>query len=333
MSTPHSLPDAGDKKAMRAWLAARRSESTDKPLPRTLTELRSVQLKRLARSMESDTDPESAERPDRPILRFALDGETVRTQRVESAVLGDWLRALQTTVQSVAYALDELRPTRDSGPVPKEIQRMTRLFSGPVFASSYGMVLEGAPEAGQAELPGTGGDVLLDRAMNRIFDVADRASSGAGAEDAVLDAALPLGRRVISHLSELSDVLASTGTSVTLTWESKATARRTSTLTSESAERCRTTLRAAQVEDSSDRLVGTVVGGSKLRGVIEIEVDGNGIVVVRTSKEDVPALLAGYAERHVEADVHVLTARSAGGREHRSYVLLDLSLGEPAAQD
>ncbi|WP_409059679.1 hypothetical protein [Streptomyces sp. SYP-A7185] len=191
------------------------------------------------------------------------------------------------------------------------------------------MILEGAADSAQAELPGIGTDALLDRAINRIFDVADRASSGIGAEEAVLDAALPLGRRVIKHLSELSDVLASSGTDVTLSWETKATARRAS-FSSESAERCRSALRAAQVEDSNARLEGTVVGGSKVRGVIEIEVEGSGVVVIRTLKEDVTALVAAYAERHVVADVHVLTARSPGGREHRSYALLDLSLQENA---
>lgn len=327
MSTPHSLPDATDKKAMRAWLAAARSESSEKPVPRTMPELRSAQLRRMAQSLHAEVGTEPVDLSGHPVLRFALDGETVRANRVESAVLGDWLRALQTAVQSVANAIDDLRPTRDTGPVPREIQRATKLFSGPVFASSYGMVLEGASDSGQAELPGLGTDALLDRAINRIFDVADSASSGVGAEDAVLDVALPLGRRVIKHLSELSDVLASSGTNVTLSWETKVTARRTS-FSSESAERCRSALRAAQVEDANARLEGTVVGGSKVRGVIEIEVEGDGVIVIRAPKEDVTALVATYAERQVTADVHVLTARSPGGQEHRSYALLDLSLNE-----
>jgi hypothetical protein len=191
------------------------------------------------------------------------------------------------------------------------------------------MVLEGASRYGQAELPGAGSDVLLDRTINRILDVADRASSDVDSEDALLDTVLPLGRRVISHLSDLSDVLASTGTDVTLSWESKTTARRTSSLSSKSAGRCRTILRAAQVEDSDDRLFGTVVGGSKLRGHIEIELADTSVVIVRTPKDDVTGLLAAYAQRQVNADVHVLTARSAGGREHHSYLLLDLSLPEP----
>ncbi|MFD3517395.1 hypothetical protein [Streptomyces sp. NPDC058657] len=186
------------------------------------------------------------------------------------------------------------------------------------------MVLEGAADSRQAELPGIGTEALLDKAINRIFDVADRASVGVGAEDAVLDAALPLGRRVIKHLSELSDVLASSGTDVTLSWETQSSARRT-TFSSESAERCRTALRAAQVVDADTRVEGTVVGGSKLRGVIEIEVEGNGVVVVSVPKVDVTGLVATYADRQVVADVHVLTARSPGGREHRSYALLDLS--------
>ncbi|MFD7864576.1 hypothetical protein [Streptomyces sp. NPDC059783] len=249
--------------------------------------------------------------------------------RVESAVLGEWLRALQTTVQAVANAMDDVRPTQDAGPVPRDIQRATRLLSGPVFASSYGMVLEGAPDTAQAELPGTGSDVLLDRAVNKIFDVADRASSAAGAEDAVLDAALPLGRRAIKHLSELSEVLATSNTDVTLSWETRATARRTS-FSSESADRCRRALRAAQVDDEDTRLEGTLVGGSTTRGFIEIAVEGSGVLVIRTSKEDVTALLARYAQRRVTADVHVLTARSPGGREHRSYALRDLSPREGA---
>ncbi|MEU3184825.1 DUF6192 family protein [Streptomyces sp. NPDC006923] len=111
--------------------------------------------------------------------------------------------------------------------------------------------------------------------------------------------------------------------------ESNATARRTS-FSSESAERCRSALRAAQVEDANARLEGTVVGGSKVRGVIEIEVEDGEVVVVPVPKDGVTALLASYAERRVAADVHVLTARSPGGREHRSYTLLDLFLREAA---
>ncbi|MFE9990346.1 hypothetical protein ACFYRK_26195 [Streptomyces sp. NPDC005381] len=62
--------------------------------------------------------------------------------------------------------------------------------------------------------------------------------------------------------------------------------------------------------------------------MIEIEVEGDGVMVIRAPKEDVTALVATYAERQVTAEVHVLTARSPGGREHRSYALLNLSLNE-----
>ncbi|MFD5111374.1 hypothetical protein ACFWNG_03500 [Streptomyces sp. NPDC058391] len=291
----------------------------------------SAQRKRLRQALNDGplAQPVGSEPSRRPVLRFALDGPPVQKHRVESAVLGDWLKAFQTAVQSVAYALDELRPTNDSGPVPKEIQRATKLYSGPAFASSYGMVLEGTSVQNQEELPVFGNsDGLLDRAINRILDVTDRADSGPGAEDSVLDMTLPLGRRAISHLSELSDVLAATGADVTLTWQSLSTVSRTSRLSSAGADRCRRVLRAAEVEEHRDRLLGTVVGGSKLRGVIEIEVAGQGVVVIRTLKEKVTAFLGAYAERQVAADVHVLTARSPLGREHHSYLLLDLSLHE-----
>ncbi|GAA2614368.1 hypothetical protein GCM10010425_03540 [Streptomyces spororaveus] len=330
MSTPKAWPDLADKAALREWMVARRDDGV-RPPARTMAELRARQLQKISRTLRDGVDPEPSEQPRRPILQFALDGESVPGHKVEAGVLGTWLEALQTAVHSVAYALDEMRPTHQAGPVPKGIQAATKLLAGPVFASSYGMVLEGSATPGQRELPGTGNDQLLDRAINRILDVADEADSASGAEEAVLDAALPLGRRAISHLAELSEILASTGTNVTFTWQSEATERRVSRLTTSSADHCRKALRSAQVEDSTDRLTGTVVGGSKIRGVIELETSGR-VVLIRTQKDAVTQLLATYAERQVSADVHVLTARSPGGREHHSYTLLNLDLNEPESE-
>ncbi|MFJ3185905.1 MULTISPECIES: hypothetical protein [Streptomyces] len=325
MTAKHRFPDMADKAALRAWMAARRTETPRKSPPRTLAEFRSLQLKKLARTLQGDSDlPELPQDRERPVLKFALDGKSVRNHRAEASVLGDWLHTLQTAVQSVAYALDDLRQRREAGPVPGEIKRATRLFSGPVFASSYGMVLQGAPNLGQAELPGSGTEVLLDKAINRLFDITDGASKESDAEEAILDAVLPLGRRAIKQLSDLSHILASSGTNVTLTWESKTTTHRTSTFTSASAARCRKALQDARIEDASERLTGLLVGGSKLRGFIELEVAGKGLIVVRTAKDDVTGILAVHTDKEVKADVHVLIARSPGGREHRSYVLIDL---------
>lgn len=329
MSAPEGFPDPADKDALRAWLEARREKPDGAPPVRTLAELHLAQRKRLLRSLQYGSPESGPDAPRRTLLRFALDGPPVKNHHVESAVLGDWLKAFQTAVQSVAYALDDLRPTHDSGPVPKEIQRATKLFSGQVFASSYGMVLEGTPTPVQDELPGVSNpDTLLDLAINRILDVTDRADSGPDADDAVLDMTLPLGRRVISHLSELSNVLASTGADVTLTWQSQSTVSRTSRLSSDGADRCRRVLLAAEVVEDRTSLVGTLVGGSRIRGLVEIEVAGVGLVAARTPKEDVTPYLAAYAERQVLAEVSVLTARSPLGREHRSYALIDLSLHE-----
>jgi hypothetical protein len=328
VSASRNLPDVTDVEALRAWLEIRRDKAPGSIPVRTLSEFDSAQRQRMRRAMaeNSTQQPSDEGSVPRSILRFALDGPPVARHRIESAVLGEWLKNFQATVQSVAYALNELRPPHDSGPVPKEIQRMTKLYSGPVFASSYGMILEGFPALGQSEISGIGNaGGLLDRAVNRILDLTDRAESGPGSEDAVLDVALPLGRRVISHLVELSSVLASTGADVTLTWQSLSTVSRTSRLSSDGADRCRTVLRAAELEDRTDRLNGKVVGGSKIRGVIEIEVEGGNVIVVQTSKQEVTAQLGLYADQFVMADVHVLTARSPLGREHHSYSLLNIS--------
>ena len=323
MSTPQALPDITDKAALRAWMAARRHDATTPP-PRTKAEVRERQLRKLGCALSDEASSGSLEQELRPILRFSLDGESVPGHKVEAGVLGTWLQALQNAVNSVAYALDEMSSRSEVGPIPKRIQGVTRLFSGPVFASSYGMVLESSPAVSLAEIPGTGSDLLLDRAINRILDIADQAGASPEAEEAVLDAALPLGRRAIGHLSELSDVLASTGTSVSFSWESKVTGRRFARLTNENAAHCRKTLKSAKIEDSRERLLGTLVGGSKLRGFIELEGADGRVLMIRTDKIDVTQLLAEFAQHEVLVDVHVLTARSLGGREHRSYLLLNL---------
>ncbi|MEU3445760.1 hypothetical protein AB0H29_00750 [Streptomyces thermolilacinus] len=322
MSTPNAWPAVTDRAALRAWMEARRNDVGTPPT--TMTGLRERQFQKLAQSFVCEEPHES---PRRPVLKFALDGEPVPGHKIEAAVLGGWLATLQKTVHSVAYALDEMRLTREAGPVPKAIQFATRLLAGPVFASSYGMVLEGVQTPAQAEIPGTGDGQLLDLAINRIMDIADQASATSDAAEAILDSALPLGRRAISHLSELSDVLASSGANVTFTWQSKTTKSRVARLTSTAADRCHKALESAQVEDSDEQLVGTLVGGSKVRGFIELETPDR-VAVIRTGKDDdVTHWLATYAERRVVADVHVLTARSPGGREHKSYLLMDL--GEP----
>lgn len=331
MSASRNLPDISDAEAVRQWLASRREKIPGNAPKRTLPEFESAQIKRLLRSVGEFSSGSGDEPASKSVLRFSIDGPAVQKHFIESAVLGDWLKSFQTAVQSVAHALDELRPTHDSGPVPREIQRVTRLYSGPAFASSYGMILEGRPGVVQEEIPGVGNhDGLLDRAVNRILDLTDSAGSGLGAEDAVLDVAVPLGRRVISHLAELSAVLAAAEADVTLTWQSQSTVSRTSRLTSESADRCRKALRAAELEDHRERFTGVVVGGSKIRGVVEIEVGGREVLVVRTAKQDVTSLLGAHADRPVVVDVHVLTARSPLGREHHSYSLLHI---EPASED
>ncbi|BAU85095.1 hypothetical protein SLA_4207 [Streptomyces laurentii] len=312
-------------------MAARR-DATRAPAPRTMAEFHERQLRKLGCALSGEAGSESTEQGRRPILRFSLDGEAVPGHKVEAGLLGSWLQALQGAVNSVAYARDEMSPRRETGPIPKRIQGVTRLFSGPVFASSYGMVLEGSAVPAQAELPGTGSDLLLDRAINRILDIADQAGASSEAEEAVLDTALPLGRRAISHLSELSDVLASSGTSVSITWESKVTGRRFSRLTKTNAEHCRTALRAAQIEDHREEIRGKLVGGSRLRRFIELEIPGGHVIVIRTEKSDVTQLLAEYAQNRVIVHVHVLTARSPGGREHHSYLLLDLG-GDPFPEE
>ncbi|MFD7617714.1 hypothetical protein [Streptomyces sp. NPDC059802] len=261
-------------------------------------------------------------------LRLALDGPPVRDHRIEASVLGGWLTALQTAVTSVAHALDDQRPTHDSGPVPREIQRATKLYSSAVFPSSYGMVLEEAPPEAQQELPHVATvESLLDRAMSTLLDLTDRAESGDGAEEAVLAAALPLGRRAAGHLAQLTGVVADADAGVRLTWQSPHAGLRSSSLSSSGAQRCRETLGAADFAHHSDILTGTVVGGSKVRKTVEIEVPRRGVVTVRADRE-VTALLSAFANRTVLAEVMVTTARSPLGREHHSYLLIDLELAE-----
>lgn len=155
------------------------------------------------------------------------------------------------------------------------------------------MVLEEAPPEAQQELHDIGTtESLLDRAITTILDLTDKAESGADADDAVLAAVLPLGRRASGHLSTLSGVVADADARVRL---------RSSTLSSEGAQRCRQTLRAADFEDREDTLLGTVVGGSKVHGTLEIEVSEHEVVAVRADRE-VTALLSAYVGYRRDTD-------------------------------
>ncbi|MFJ9881820.1 hypothetical protein ACIQRN_20140 [[Kitasatospora] papulosa] len=331
MNAPQNLPDPSDRQSLLAWLEANRAKAPGHAPVRSLSEFSAAQSRRLrnalAHGQQSDVDRDR-QGPPRRSLSLALDGPPVRDHRIEASVLGGWLTALQTAVTSVAHALDDQRPTHDSGPVPREIQRATKLYSSAVFPSSYGMVLEEAPPEGQQELPDiAAGESLLDRAMSTLLDLTDRAESGDAAEDAVLAAALPLGRRAAGHLAQLTGVVADADAGVRLTWQSPHTGLRSSSLSSSGAQRCRETLRTADFAHRSDILTGTVVGGSKVRGTVEIEVPRRGVVTVRADRE-VTALLSAYANRTVLAEVMVTTARSPLGREHHSYLLIDLDLAE-----
>ncbi|MFD8809908.1 hypothetical protein ACFV23_00005 [Streptomyces sp. NPDC059627] len=248
---------------------------------------------------------------------------------MESSVLGQWLTSFQETVSTIAHALDESRPTHDYGPLPQAVRKATRLYAAATFPSSYGMILEEAPANEDAlTLPGmASAQSLLDRAMGTILDITDRAEAGPGAVDAVIETALPLGGRVFNRLAELTDVLAASDADISLTWSSPYNGVRASRLGAGSARRCRDALRAAQPEDHQKRIAGRLVGGSMLRGTVEIETDDGDVITARVNHE-VTSLLSAYANRRIVAEVLMSTVRSPHGREHHSYVVFNLSFDE-----
>jgi hypothetical protein len=324
VNTPQNLPDPSDKEALRAWLRANRGKAPGHDPVRSTNELEAAQRRKLLRAVGLETGEVESGRVKRS-LQLALTGSPVKDHRVESAVLGRWLTSFQDTVSAIAHALDESRPTHDSGPLPRVVQKATRLYAAATFPSSYGLVLEEAPtDEDELFLPDVAStESLLDRAMGTVLDITDRAGTGAGAVDAVIAAALPLGSRVFSRLADLTDVLADSGADIRLTWSSPYSGVRASQLAAKSAQQCRDALRAVHPEEREDRLVGILVGGSKVRGTVEIETVDKGVITARV-QEEVTGLLGAYANREITAQVLVSTVRSPHGREHHSYVVLRL---------
>ncbi|MFF7146001.1 MULTISPECIES: hypothetical protein [Streptomyces] len=328
MNTPQNLPDPSDKEALRAWMRANRGKTPGHEPVRSADELAAAQRRKLQKAVGLSTGRAEAG-PARRSLRLALEGTPVREHHVESSVLGHWLVSFQETVTTIAHALDESRPTHDYGPLPQAVRKATRLYAAATFPSSYGMVLEEAP-ADDDELPlpeVASTESLLDRAMGTVLDITDRAEAGPGAVDAVIETALPLGGRVFNRLAELTEVLADSGADISLTWSSPYSGVRASRLGTGSAQRCRDALRAAQPEERQELLVGMLVGGSMLRRTVEIETTDQGVITARVDHE-VPSLLGAYANHRITAEVLVSTVRSPHGREHHSYVVLNLSLYE-----
>ncbi|MFX4293876.1 hypothetical protein [Streptomyces bohaiensis] len=287
-----------------------------------MADLSALQNLKLAKAIGADPDDEISSSLDRPLMKFSLDGDPVPGHEVEAGILGRWLVALQNAISSVAYSLDDARLRYDSGPIPREIHEATKLLAGASFPSSYGMVLEASRESQQTALPGTSLDYLLDSAVNRIFDVADKAENGE--DEAVLDAAVPLGRRAIGHLSELSGVLASAGANITLSWQPHSDELRVSRLTTSSAARCRAVLKSAEVEDSHQQITGNFIGSTQTRGFIEIETT-DGVVVVHAPRDEVVGHSANLWHRRVVVDVRVTTARYPSGGERRTYRLVKIT--------
>jgi hypothetical protein len=329
VNTPQNLPDPSDKAALRAWLRANRDKAPGHDPVESPDELTAAQRRRLLKAVGL-TIGGADTRPVRRSLRLTLEGTPVREHRVESSTLGQWLVSFQESIFTIAHALDESRPTHDFGPIPQAVRKATRLYAAATFPSSYGMVLEEAP-VGEDELPlpeVVSTESLLDRAMGKVLDITDRAeAAGPGAVDAVIETALPLGGRVFTRLAELTNVLAESGADIGLTWNSPYNGVRSSRLGARGARQCRDALRAVQPEEHHEQLTGTLVGGSKLRGTVEIETAEQGVITARVDRE-VTGLLRAYANRRVIAEVVVSTARSPHGREHHSYLVLDLSLHE-----
>ncbi|MHB9859340.1 hypothetical protein [Streptomyces sp. YIM S03343] len=326
MNSPQNLPDPSDKEALKAWMRANRAKAEGHHPVRSAEEFTAAQRRKLLKTVGYETGHAEAGTARRS-LRLALEGTPVREHRVESSVLGRWLALFQEAVTTVAHALDESRPTHDYGPLPQAVRKATRLYAAATFPSSYGMVLEEAP-ADDEELPlpkVVSTESLLDRAMGTVLDITDRAEAGPGAIDAVFETALPLGGRVFNRLADLTEVLADSGTDVSLTWSSPYNGVRASRLGSRNAQRCHDALRAVQPEEHSEQLAGRLVGGSVLRGTVEIETADRGVITARVDHE-VTSLLSAYANRLITAEVLVSTVRSPHGREHHSYVVLDLAL-------
>ncbi|MEU5098406.1 hypothetical protein [Streptomyces sp. NPDC020996] len=328
MNTSRNLPDPSDKEALQAWMRANRGKAPGREPVRSADELAAAQRRKLLEAVGLATGDAKAG-PVRRSLRLALEGTPVREHRVDSSVLGQWLISFQETVSTIAHALDESRPTHDYGPLPQAVRKATRLYAAATFPSSYGMVLEEAPTDEDAlPLPGmVSAQSLLDRAMGTVLDITDRAEGGPGAVDAVIETALPLGGRVFNRLTELTGVLADSGTDISLAWSSPYNGMRASRLGSSSARRCRDALGAAQPEERRMPLAGRLVGGSMLRGTVEIETGDRGVITAHVNHE-VTSLLSAYANRRVIADILVSTVRSPHGREHHSYVVLELRLDE-----
>ncbi|MDG9722394.1 hypothetical protein [Streptomyces sp. DH41] len=326
MNSPQNLPDPSDKEALRAWMQANRVKADGRHPVRSADEFAAAQQRKLLKTVGCTTSSTEADTARRS-LRLALEGTPVREHRMESSVLGQWLTSFQEAVTTVAHALDESRPTHDYGPLPQAVRKATRLYAAATFPSSYGMVLEEAPtDEDELPLPEVAStESLLDRAMGTVLDITDRAEAGPGAIDAVIETALPLGGRVFNRLADLTEVLADSGTDVSLTWSSPYNGVRASRLGSRNAQRCRDALRAAQPEEHSERLAGRLVGGSVLRGTVEIETADRGVITARVDHE-VTSLLSAYANRRITAEVLVSTVRSPHGGEHHSYVVLNLAL-------
>ncbi|CAM5543124.1 hypothetical protein GCM10010329_27610 [Streptomyces spiroverticillatus] len=344
--TAASRPDPRDPEAVRRWMRANRREPTDRPIPRTPSELAESQHRRMLerlgpplQSLEGDGQLLGTRRPIRRRMDIALTGSSTDQHTVRLDVLAPLLSHFQSSVTAIAQALDG-RPTTHA-PIPGAIREATALSAAATFPSSFGVVLYGPQNDGTDGGMNGGGthissmdsdstdgsEPLLDRAVGAVLNLSDAPQSSVSEEELDQDLneqLLPLGARALKHLGSLTQLLDEKNVGLRMTWHTESGRARLSELSPLHAERIRfvcehSTYRQAEIVT----IIGWLGGVSALHANAEIRTDSGQVIRAKTDRSVVRRLGDHFTHR-VEARVEVTTVHYAGGRERKIYTILDL---------
>jgi hypothetical protein len=257
-------------------------------------------------------------------VNIALFGETIIDHMVRLDILGPFLAEFQSSVTSVAQAI-EGRPTAASS-IPRNIQDATTLRAAAAFPSSFGLTLFGPPEE-EGHIPGLAPDLpmLLDEAMGTVMDIVDLSESTGKSDELLAERLVGLGPRSLKHLGAMAKTLTEAAAGVKVEWNPGHGNARVSDFTPGGAARVRYLCEESSY--GSPELItvlGWLGGASSFRGFVEIRTDSHEIISARTA-EELTGELIHYFGKRVQAQVEVTTVRFAGGRERRIFTVTSLS--------
>jgi hypothetical protein len=250
-----------------------------------------------------------------PAAAFLIDGGPATNESVRAGFLGRMLVEFQEAVYALVQSLTEGAHLR--GAYSDQVARLGTLRVAGLARGSYGVVLEGPSLPIQDDLfPADARDLQLplDDSVGLLLDLFASAASPQRGADELLDLALAMAPRAISHIQAMASQSASHGARLKITWQNHRTEQRHVELGQVDAFILSNVLADIETTSRDERLIGKLAELSMIRDRFTLQLE-DGSTRRGTIDPSIRDQVAVYMNRIAEVDLVMTVKRSlATGR-------------------